>query len=247
MKNRLPIAISVAALVVALLGATGLAQAVQSATVPFAANAGKLRGFAPSKTSKKNTVVVRGANGKIDARSLPASASGPRGSQGPTGAQGPKGDRGPSFGDGKQLSNMTSIPCGQDVVVGSQTVTVTEPSRIWIHGHGSLRDNGSNATEFGLWLRLRNAGDTATLAVSTRAWDATSDGMDTVFALSSGGLLLSGSDPDAPAPAFVASPGSYILQLAVVAGGGSGCTAVSLPGFGWNQGNGMGYMLVGTG
>jgi hypothetical protein len=68
MKNRLPVALSVTALVVALLGSTGAAEAV----ISFAANAGKLRGFAPSKASKKNTVVVRGANGKIDARSIPA-------------------------------------------------------------------------------------------------------------------------------------------------------------------------------
>jgi hypothetical protein len=93
MKNRLPIALSVTALVVALLGSTGAAEAV----ISFAANAGKLRGFAPSKTSKKNTVVVRGANGKIDARSIPASArgaTGAPGAAGPTGPAGPKGDKG---------------------------------------------------------------------------------------------------------------------------------------------------------
>jgi hypothetical protein len=81
---------------------------------------------------------------------------------------------------------VDDIPCDEDVVVGSQPVTVTEPSRIWIHGHGSLRDNGSNATTFGLWLRLRNASDTATLAVSTRVWDANVTGTDTVFPLTSG-------------------------------------------------------------
>lgn len=90
MKNRLPIVISIAALVVALLGTTGVAQAVQNAA-SFAANAGKLRGFAPSKTSRKNTVVVRGKNGKIDARSIPAQARGARGTQGPAGPTGPQG------------------------------------------------------------------------------------------------------------------------------------------------------------
>jgi hypothetical protein len=105
MKNRLPIAVSVTALVVALLGTTGIAEAVSNA-VSFASNAGKLRGFAPSKTSKKNTVVVRGANGKIDARSIPAQArgaigpAGPAGATGATGASGPAGPQGPAGATG---------------------------------------------------------------------------------------------------------------------------------------------------
>lgn len=154
-----------------------------------------------------------------------------------------------SFGDGKQLANVNDIPCDADVVVGSQTVTVTEPARIWIHGHGSLRDQGSTATTFGLWLRLRNANNTATVAVSTRAWDSTTGSGDTdaTYPLSSGGMLLSGDNPDGPAPVFVASPGTYILQLAVIAGAGPPCMPAQLPGFGYNQGSGMGYILVGTG
>ncbi len=94
MKNRLPTVLSVTALVVALMGATGIANAV---VVSFAANAGKLSGFKASKTAKKNTVVVRGKNGKIDTRSIPTQARGARGAQGiqgPPGPQGPKGDPG---------------------------------------------------------------------------------------------------------------------------------------------------------
>lgn len=106
MKNRLPIAVSVTALVVALLGTTGVAQAVQSATVSFAANAGKLRGFAPSKTSKKNTVVVRGANGKIDARSIPAQA---RGAAGPQGAQGPPGAPNPNAVNAQNADKLNGL------------------------------------------------------------------------------------------------------------------------------------------
>jgi hypothetical protein len=98
MKNRLSIAASVSALVVALLAATGTAEAV----ISFASNAGKLRGFAPSKTSKKNTVVVRGANGKIDARSIPAQAQGARGATGPAGPAGPQGAQGAQGAQGPQ-------------------------------------------------------------------------------------------------------------------------------------------------
>jgi collagen triple helix repeat protein len=109
MRQRIPVALSVTALVVAVLGTTSLGQAASNAVrATFAQNAGKLRGFAPSKKAKKNTVVVRGANGKIDRASLPltrgprgpagpAGATGPAGlvgATGPTGAQGAKGDKG---------------------------------------------------------------------------------------------------------------------------------------------------------
>jgi Collagen triple helix repeat (20 copies) len=91
MKNRLPTVLAVTALVVALMGATGAAQAVVAS---FAANAGKLSGFKASKRSKKNTVVVRGANGKIDAGSIPAQARGARGLPGAPGAPGAQGIQG---------------------------------------------------------------------------------------------------------------------------------------------------------
>jgi hypothetical protein len=95
MYKRLPIVLSAMALVVSLLGATGVGQAASSAVrATFANNAGKLRGFAPSKTKKKNTVVVRGANGLIDKASLPLTA-GPRGATGATGPAGPAGPTGP--------------------------------------------------------------------------------------------------------------------------------------------------------
>jgi hypothetical protein len=96
MKNRLPIALSVAALVIAMLGATGAANAV---TVAFAQNAAKLAGFKASKTKKRNTVVVRGRNGLIDRASIPPQA---RGARGPTGATGPQGLQGPQGPQGPQ-------------------------------------------------------------------------------------------------------------------------------------------------
>jgi hypothetical protein len=94
MRQRLPIVLSATALVVALMAMTPLGEAASSQLrATFAANAGKLRGFAPSKAARKNTVVVRGANGKIGAASLPR---GPRGPQGPRGATGPAGPTGPA-------------------------------------------------------------------------------------------------------------------------------------------------------
>jgi hypothetical protein len=88
----------------------------------FAANAGKLRGFAPSKAAKKNTVVVRGANGKIGRASLPALPRGARGPAGPagqngtngapgaTGAIGPTGAQGPAG-----RSALTPLQSGETI------------------------------------------------------------------------------------------------------------------------------------
>lgn len=102
MRQRIPIVLSATALLVALLGATPFGEAASNAVrATFAANAGKLRGFAPSKRAKKNTVVVRGANGKIDRASLPLTR-GPRGLAGPAGATGPAGPVGPTGAAGAQ-------------------------------------------------------------------------------------------------------------------------------------------------
>jgi hypothetical protein len=45
------------------------------------------------------------------------------------------------------------------------------PSRIWTHAHGSIQNDNSGATEAGLWLRLRDAANTKTLAVSVASWE----------------------------------------------------------------------------
>jgi hypothetical protein len=105
MRQRLPIVLSATALVVALMAMTPLGEAASSQLrATFAANAGKLRGFAPSKAARKNTVVVRGANGRIGAASLPRvrgprglrGLAGPAGAAGAPGAPGPTGPTGPA-------------------------------------------------------------------------------------------------------------------------------------------------------
>jgi hypothetical protein len=172
--------------------------------------------------------------------------AGARGPAGAKGHPGPAGARGPSFSDGRQVPNVQDIPCNTEVVIAAQTLTVTEPSRIWTHGQGTLRDDGSAATEFALFLRLRNAADTATLATTLAAWDGTMATADDPVALFPGGVLLQGEAIDTAAPAFVAAPGAYQLQLVALATGGGAC-ALDLPDFGFNQGGAMGYVLTGTG
>jgi hypothetical protein len=111
----------------------------------FAQNARKLRGFAPSKAAKKNTVVVRGANGKIGAASLPlkrgprgpAGPAGAGGATGPAGATGPQGPAGPSDAFSRFRDGPVAIPftatgkvslAHLDIAAGSYVVV----GRAWI-------------------------------------------------------------------------------------------------------------------
>ncbi len=171
---------------------------------------------------------------------------------GPQGPQGPLGPQGPSFGDTRQVGNVNDIACNTEVVVGTLSLSVAQPSRIWVHGQGTMRKGGSTATTFGLSLRLRDSGDTTTLATSIELFDSTTTpgDSDTVFPLVSSGILLAGAggESTSAAPAFIAPSGAYVLQLVARAGGGSSpCIPGALPDFGVNQGGAMGYLLVGTG
>jgi hypothetical protein len=92
LNQRLPLALSIAALVTALLGATPVGEAAADAvaqvvprarTADFATNAGKLQGRRSSTAPKAGQIPVLNSRGK-----LPASigAVGPRGAAGPPGA-----------------------------------------------------------------------------------------------------------------------------------------------------------------
>jgi hypothetical protein len=132
MKNRLPTALAVTALVVALMGWTGAADAI---TVAFAQNAAKLSGFKASKTSKKNTVVVRGKNGKIDARSIPAQA---RGATGATGPAGPPGPAGPAGSAGPQGVQGPQGPQGIQGIQGIQGPAGTAKGYARVAANGTI-------------------------------------------------------------------------------------------------------------
>ena len=93
-------------------------------------------------------------------------------------------------------------------------------------------------------LRLRDSANTATLAVSVASWDGEL-AATTVSPLQTGGLMLEGSNPAAPANAYTATPGSYLLQLVARSQGGT-CGQTHKPSFGWNQGSAMGFVLGGA-
>jgi hypothetical protein len=145
----------------------------------------------------------------------------------------------------KRVANMNDIACNADTVVDSMTVNVPKRSRIWVDGQGAYRADNSGQGEFGLYLRLRNAGNTTTLATSAENWDSGYDpsDADTVQVLSTGGTLFAGADTETAAPVYEAPAGTYILQLVVHSGSGPACTT-DFPDFGVNQGGVMGYILL---
>jgi Collagen triple helix repeat (20 copies) len=102
-KDRLPIAISVAALVVALLGVTGLGEAAQDGVTAGVSKAKSAAGLSASKVSAR-----RGPRGPRGRRG-PRGYRGPRGFQGPPGDKGDKGDKG-DRGPSEALSARTTIP-----------------------------------------------------------------------------------------------------------------------------------------
>jgi hypothetical protein len=96
-RRTLPMAISVAALLIAVLGATPLGgAAVQSVTkiALYAKNAGKVGRIGASKKPKAGKLFPLGKGGKFPARVLPNGGVGPQGSEGPPGPAGPAGPQG---------------------------------------------------------------------------------------------------------------------------------------------------------
>ncbi len=143
MDQRAPLALSAAALAVAVLGGTSLGQAAEerlSSVVPFAKTAGfarlagnaqKLNGRRSTLTGAPGTIPVVGKNGK-----LPPSIGG----VGPQGARGPKGDRGepgPRGPAGPTEGTATaSVGTYLDVVdIGSALLVSTDsPATLFVFG-----------------------------------------------------------------------------------------------------------------
>jgi hypothetical protein len=90
-RERLPLVLSVSALVVALLGVTPLGEAAGSAVrvALFAKNAGKVSGIKASRRPRPGHLVPLGADGQFPDSVAPRGAQGPRGETGPPGPAGP--------------------------------------------------------------------------------------------------------------------------------------------------------------
>ena len=134
MRERVPLVLSAAALLVAVFGATPVghtAVRVIHTVPPFAKRAGfakfagtadnakRLSGHRASTSPKAGDVPVVGANGKLPASigavgppGPPGPAGSGRGPQGPAGPQGPKGATGPPGAPGAQGPPGTQGPVG---------------------------------------------------------------------------------------------------------------------------------------
>ena len=99
--QRLPVVLSAAALLIAVLGATPLGHAARQGVARvalYAKNAGKVGGIAASKKPKAGKLLPLGRNGKFPASVLPGGVrgpAGPEGARGPAGPAGPQGAVGP--------------------------------------------------------------------------------------------------------------------------------------------------------
>lgn len=95
--KRLPIVLSVMALLVALLGMTSLGQATRD-LLPFAKNADRVDMLHASKLPKAGQLYPLGTNAKFPAKVLSVSRgpAGPKGATGPAGPAGPRGATGPA-------------------------------------------------------------------------------------------------------------------------------------------------------
>jgi hypothetical protein len=109
MRQRLPIALSSAALVVAVLGATSLGEAARNGAATGLSKAKQATGLGSNKSSARRG--PRGPRGPRGYRGL----RGPRGFQGPPGDLGEKGEKGePGPGDAYETRSSTAVVIAGD-------------------------------------------------------------------------------------------------------------------------------------
>jgi hypothetical protein len=136
MRERLPLALSCAALVVAVLGATPLGEAAGRAIakgVPYAAkagfakNAGKLSGHTASAKPRAGQIPILNANGRLAAS---IGAVGPKGDPGPKGESGAVGisryeqlqPKQVKITDKGQRDQTVTCPGGKSVLAGGYNI-----------------------------------------------------------------------------------------------------------------------------
>ncbi len=127
------VALSLAALAIAILGATPLGHAALTKVVPlakYAKNAGAVNGIKASRKPKAGQLVPLGADGKYPAAvgAGPAGAAGEKGDTGPKGDPGdpgPKGDKGATGPKGDKGDTGATGNTGPSAL-GGTTVVVTQ-------------------------------------------------------------------------------------------------------------------------
>lgn len=163
MRQRIPIAVSVTALVVAVLGTTALGEAASNAVrATFATNADKVDGIHASRTPKAGRLLPLGKNKKFPASVLPLRAGprGPAGAQGPAGAAGatgPAGAVGPAGAPGPAGpagSAGPAGPVGPQGPIGPSEAQFAESANNVLAFTGADQTVQSLALPAGLWVVL---------------------------------------------------------------------------------------------
>jgi collagen triple helix repeat protein len=121
-RRHLPVVLSAAALVLAVLSASSQGVAAMQGAVRvalFAKNAAKVAGIGASKKPKPGKLVPLGKNGKFPASVFPG-VTGPPGAEGARGPAGPVGPQGPAGTVGPRGLKGTTGPAGPKGATGAQ-------------------------------------------------------------------------------------------------------------------------------
>ena len=123
-RQRLPVVLSAAALLIAVLSATpnGVAALTGGAirVALFAKNAAKVGGIAASKKPKAGKLLPLGKNGKFPASVFPGGVAGPAGPEGARGPAGPIGPQGQQGIPGQKGAKGATGPAGPQGSTGAQ-------------------------------------------------------------------------------------------------------------------------------
>jgi hypothetical protein len=122
-RQRLPVVLSAAALLVAALCATSPGIAALQGTVRvalFAKNAAKVGGIGASKKPKAGKLLPLGKNGKFPASVVPGAVKAPPGAEGARGPAGPVGPQGAPGSIGPRGLKGATGPAGPKGATGSQ-------------------------------------------------------------------------------------------------------------------------------
>ena len=141
---RLPLPLSVAALLIAALSVTPVGDA---ATALFASNAGSVDGLSATRTPKAGQLLALDRNAQFPAKALPrvTGAAGPRGAQGPRGAAGDPGASGDVVFQTSGSQDYSTVP-GEYVVMAS--VKDLPPANWFVFGTGWTGSTGSGPVEY---------------------------------------------------------------------------------------------------
>jgi hypothetical protein len=134
-RRRLPLALAVAAVVIAVLGQTPVGEAARN-VVAYALNAGKVDGISASRTPRPGHLLALGPDAKFTASALPP---GPQGPPGPPGVQGPEGPAGPQGPEGPPGAPGAQGPPGERGPQGepaTKLFAVVDSESAYVRGSG---------------------------------------------------------------------------------------------------------------